>query len=91
MRGKIYFPDHLPPYPNILTDEEGRIFVETYEKGEREGEVILDIFDPEGAFISRKSLKKFQSGIFKNDSLYCVYQKDSDFPLIVSDKVVWTK
>ncbi|MEW6455183.1 MAG: 6-bladed beta-propeller [Acidobacteriota bacterium] len=64
IRGRIYFPDHLPPYHNIFSDEEGRIFVETYEKGEKEGEVIFDIFTPEGVFISRKSLKKFQTGIF---------------------------
>ncbi len=46
----------MPPYEYLLADEDGRIFVVTYEKGPNEGERMCDVFDPEGVFMARVGL-----------------------------------
>jgi len=59
IRDKFYFPKSMPPFHYFLTEEEGRIFVMTYEQGEYPREYIFDIFNEEGVFIGRKSPKDF--------------------------------
>lgn len=56
-RDKIYFPKNFPPYYSFFTDDKGRLFVMTYEKGENPGEYMYDIFNGDGLFIGRKSLR----------------------------------
>jgi hypothetical protein len=50
---KIFFPDYMPPFQYYFTDDIGRLYVMTYEKGEREKEFVFDVFNPDGFFISR--------------------------------------
>ncbi len=96
IRDRFYFPKSMPPFHYFLTDEEGRIFVMTYEEGENSDEYVFDIFNPEGVFICRKNLKDFSKeaglkGKFKNNRLYCVYEKESGFEKLVAYKVIWKK
>ncbi|MDH4271742.1 MAG: 6-bladed beta-propeller, partial [Candidatus Aminicenantes bacterium] len=51
-----YFPNPLPPLNQFFADDEGRIFVMTYEPGANPGEYLWDIFDPDGVFVGRKAL-----------------------------------
>ncbi len=51
-----YFPNPLPPLNQFFADDEGRIFVMTYEPGPNPGEYVWDIFNPDGVFIGRKAL-----------------------------------
>jgi hypothetical protein len=37
IRNKIYFPDAMPPFHAIFSDDKGRLFVMTYEEGENPG------------------------------------------------------
>jgi hypothetical protein len=53
VRNKIYFPDYMPPFQYYFTDDIGRLYVMTYEKGERAKEFVFDVFNPDGFFISR--------------------------------------
>ena len=92
-----YFPDPLPPLNQFFTDNQGRIFVMTYEPGAHPGEYIWDIFNPDGVFIARASLDILWAGLYlgsrytfiKNGQLYFHRVKESGYhELIVSD-VTW--
>ena len=94
IRSKIYFPDAMPPFHSFFADDEGRLFVMTYEKGENPGEFIYDIFDPDGICTGRKSLRILhdESGIqakMKNGRFYCLNEKESGYKELVVSKVIW--
>ena len=94
IRDKIYFPDAMPPFHSFFSDDEGRLFVMTYEKGENAGEFMYDIFDPSGVHIGRKSLIIYhdESGLYakmKNGRFYCLNEKDSGYKELVVSKVIW--
>ena len=96
---KIYFPNYMPPYRCIFSDDEGRLFVMTYEKGKRAGEYIYDIFNAEGQFIGRLGLGNY--GIWdgaivnqfviiaKNNCMYCIRQKESGYKELVVHRMRW--
>jgi hypothetical protein len=93
---KIYFPSSLPPFHYFLMDEKGRLYVMTYEKGVNPGEHMFDIFNPEGIFIGRKSLKGFAilemlplNIKIKNDHFYYIEEKESGFRQVVVYKMNW--
>ncbi|MGD9347488.1 MAG: 6-bladed beta-propeller, partial [Candidatus Aminicenantes bacterium] len=48
LRDPAIIPDHLPPVHAIFSDDEGRLYAVTFEKGERQGEYWCDIFNHEG-------------------------------------------
>lgn len=94
MKKKTYFPSSLPPFHYFLTDEKGRLYVMTYEKGVNPGEYMFDIFNPEGVFVGRKSLKDFSyyqglNGKIKNDHFYCIEEKESSFRQVEVYKMRW--
>ena len=61
---KNYFPDYMPPLNHFFTDENGSLFVMTYESGKKEGEFLYDIFNPEGVFIARMGLSLEWAGMY---------------------------
>ena len=92
-----YFPDPLPPLNQFFADDEGRIFVMTYEPGSNPGEYIWDIFNPDGMFIGRKALNIVWASLYhgprytfvKNGNLYCHQEKESGFHELVVYKMIW--
>lgn len=89
LQRKHYFPDHFHPFKEFWIDDEERIFVETYEKGEKPKEYIVHIFNPEGIFVGSTALKEARARKFKNSRLYCVYRKESGFEELVAYKMTW--
>lgn len=59
IRSKVYFPDAMPPFVSFVTDEEGRVYVLTYESGLRAEEGIIDVFAPDGAFLGKRPIGVF--------------------------------
>jgi hypothetical protein len=53
IKDKIFFPNNMPPFQYFFSDDVGRLYVMTYEKGEEEKDFIYDIFNSGGTFISR--------------------------------------
>lgn len=47
----IDFPDHKPPYTNILVDSEENILVRTSQPWDKRNNMVLDTFDKNGRFI----------------------------------------
>jgi hypothetical protein len=102
LKDVVHFPKYLQPFQFLFTDDEGRLFVMTYEMGENSEEYLFDIFNPEGVFIARKSLDVFLSGnlfepgnpidswaVMKHGRFYCLREKESGFKELVVYKTEW--
>ena len=84
---KNYFPDYMPPLNHFFTDENGRLFVMTYESGKKGGEYLYDIFNPEGVFVGRTELSLEWAGMYlgpkyytvRNNKLYCYQENEEGF------------
>jgi len=98
-KDKLYFPDEMPPFHYFFLDDDGRLYVKTYEKGNKENEYIHDIFNPEGIFIARVSIAGYGSWIYpqltlnrakaKNKRFYCIREKEDGFKELVVYKMRW--
>jgi len=92
-----YFSDPLPPLNQFFADDEGRIFVMTYEAGPNPGEYIWDIFNPDGVFVGRKALNILWASLYmgprytfvKKGRLYCHHEKESGFHELAVYKMIW--
>lgn len=94
IRKKIYFPDSMPPFHSFFTDDEGKLFVMTYEEGENPGEYIYDIFNAAGIFIGRRNLKIFYNTFsiyakIKNRRFYCFNEKETGYKELMVYKMKW--
>jgi len=97
MRKMTTFPESFPPFQSFFVDDMGGLYVMTYKKGESSGDYIFDIFNAEGIFVGRKSLKVFFSFItegflwatVKQNLLYCKNEKESGFKELVVYKMTW--
>jgi hypothetical protein len=94
-----YFPKPMPPLSSFFTDDEGRLFVMTYEAGDRPGEYFCDIFNADGVFIGRKSLDTPWASLYggpkyvmaKKGLLYYNREKESGYNELVIRKIIWKK
>lgn len=96
---RIFFPKYMPPYQSLFCDDQGHIFVMTFEVDEASKSYICDVFNPEGIFISRVSFgnyaewEKIIAGslviIAKNNKVYCRTRKDSGYVNLVVYKMTW--
>ena len=92
---KIYFPDNWHPFQAFFPDEDGRLFVMTYEPGGRQGEFIYDIFNQDGALVTRTSLDAIHYGSgyllarVRGDRLYAAQEKPSGFKQISVYRMTW--
>ncbi len=93
---RSYFPEHFPPFQCAFVDDIGRLFVITNEKGSDPGEYMCDIFNPDGVFIVRASVKGiidlgiiFLPPISRKDLLYCVQQKENGYQELVVYEMIW--
>jgi hypothetical protein len=97
---KVFFPDAMFPIQYYFTDDAGRLYVMTFEKGDGSSSYIYDIFNTEGLFIGRTSLdnsgnesNEIWGGPFdvcaKNDTLYCMRAKESGYRELVVYQMVW--
>ena len=90
---KIDFPEKLSPIQSFFADDEGRIFVMTYEKGENPGEHVFDIYNSDGVFIQRKNLNVLKNWDMqaraKKGRLYCVREKESGYKELAVYRMKW--
>jgi hypothetical protein len=93
---KLYFSKTFPPFQSGFADENGYLFVMTYEKGRDEAEFIYDVFDPDGVFVARTALPNYgrygvaETALFamaRRGRVYCFREKESGFKEIVVYKL----
>lgn len=94
----FYVPKEIPPFNTFFVDDAERLYVMTYEKGFNEGEYIHDVFNSDGIYVSRKSLKNYGKlewelepllAVAKNNRLYCLHEKESGYKELVVYKMIW--
>lgn len=94
-----YFPTPLPPICSFFVDDEGRIFVMTYESGNNPGEYVFDLFNAHGIFFGRKSLNTGWTQFFsqinytkiKKGCLYFYRLKENGYNVLYVQKIIWKK
>jgi hypothetical protein len=97
MRDRFEFAAVWPPIMSFVEDEEGRLFVGTFEKGLNPNENLFDIFSPEGVFIGRVSIacRNAQQeqyslpSMFKGGRLYSINDKDSGYRELTVYRMRW--
>ena len=91
-------PEYWHPFNSFFPDQEGRLYVMTYEKGFKEREFMFDIFSPDGIFIARKSLNiwRTEGGLDRqvhakcqNQRLYVIQEKESGYKKLMVYKMNW--
>jgi hypothetical protein len=98
-KDKLIVPDKMPPFHYFFLDDEGRLYVKTYEKGDNKNECIHDIFNSEGIFIKRMSMAGYGSWMYpgrdlnrakaKNHRFYCIREKESGYKELAVYKMRW--
>jgi len=90
----VYFPEFHPPIQNLVSGDDGFLFVSTFEEGENPGEFMFDIYNDNGVFIGRTSLNIWIWEVhlwakIKASKLYCLKVKDSGFREVVVYNMIW--
>jgi len=89
-REMFEFPKMFPPFQLFTLDENDRIFVRTWEKGQEEDEFVHDIFDHEGRFIAQVT-SKINVSVWKNGKAYAANENEEGFNVIKRYKVNWER
>jgi hypothetical protein len=94
IRNKIYFPANMPAFISFTVDEAGRLFVMTYEEGENPIEFLFDIFNGDGIFVGRKSLRAYHNDLgyhakFRNNRFHSLIEKESGYMELVVYEMYW--
>ena len=85
---KWIIPKYHLPFLKFLTDEEGRIFVLTFEKTEDREKAYWDIFDQEGRYIGRQAFRS-SPYIWKKDKLYSIESDEDGYQYVKRYSVRW--
>lgn len=94
LREIIYFNEVFPPFQTLFSDEAGYLFVVTFEKVKNEGESIIDIFNPDGAFIGRISADILVndnapvSAIVRGGRLHYIQEKANGYKRFIVEKII---
>ena len=97
MMDGIFFHKHCPAFQYFFTDDEGHVFVMTYEESENPREYMYDVFNSSGIFVSRIYLgNKVRRGsiyrkfvMAKNRRLYCLKEKENGQLELVVYRMKW--
>jgi len=84
---KYEFPDYYPPFRYLNVDDEGRIFIRTYET-DKDNSRFYDVFDPEGRYIAKIILKNAPF-FWKNKRLYSVNEDREGYQQVKRYRVTW--
>jgi len=94
---KIQISNHWPPFQYLFTDDEGRLFVMTYEESDKPNQYIYDVFNPDGVFITRISLGNMvffslwdiQYATARKGRIYCLQKKPNGYKELLVYKINW--
>jgi hypothetical protein len=92
----FHVPEHWPPFLAFFVDEEGYLFVRTFEEGRAKGEYVHDVFDPSGAFVGRIGLdldfsREREYAKARRGGLYGFTRDDSGYEQLVVYRMSWNK
>ncbi len=87
----------FPAFDFIFTDEAWCLFVKTFETEKETGHYLIDVFDKQGRFLARTSLRvdHVVTGRWpnlykiKNNHLYAPEHDENGFPVLKRYKIIW--
>lgn len=85
---KLELSSHYAAFVNITLDDEGRIFVNTFENTEEELVPTNEVFDSEGRYIAKISLNAMPL-LWKRGKLYTIEEDEEGFKVVKRYKVTW--
>ena len=95
---RLFARQDMPPFNSFFPDDEGRLFVMTYEQGRSQDEFIHDVFNKDGVLIARVPLGKY--GIMgralnhlrataANGRFYRLRFKENGYPELIIYRMLW--
>lgn len=81
-------PLYHPAFSYLRTDDEGRIFVRTWDKPTSGEGFFYDVFDGEGKYIVRMPLN-FTPHVIKNGEIYTIEEDKEGYQLVKRYNIVW--
>ena len=93
-RDRILFPKFHPAFQSITAGDDGKLLVATFEEGIAPGEFMFDIFNEEGVFTGRKSLRAWiwECHLWAKmigDKFYCLEEKESGYRALIVYDMKW--
>jgi hypothetical protein len=85
-RDLFAFPEYYPPYDSFILDEQGGLFVRTYNKA-KDG-VVVDVFNAEGCFVAQFTTKS-DLKLFKKNKAYGVEMTGEGLLVVKRYGVTW--
>ena len=85
---KIDVSSHHSAYQALLVDDEGRTYVQTWEKVQDKTGYFIDVFDAEGKYIT-KYHQKAMPNILKRGKMYSVEEDENGYQCVKRYKVTW--
>ena len=85
---KVNWDKYHNAFQFINVDDEGRIFVQTYEKTPDGSGYYYDVFDPSGKCIVKMPFR-FRLQIVKKNKLYAIEENEQGFQMVKRYKVTW--
>jgi hypothetical protein len=84
----IEIPPYHPAFSYLRTDDEGRIYVQTWEKPTNVDGFFYDVFDHEGKYIAKIPLN-FLPRVIKNGKIYTIEEDEEGFRHVKRYKFRW--
>ena len=87
-RDEVSIPRYLPPIRWIYADEDGRIYVSTWQRDPESGVALFNVFDPEGRYLC-DYLIPGEPIVFKGGKLYAIVQDAEGIQYIKRYRMIW--
>ena len=85
----VHCPENYPPFRGLFVDEEGRMFLETYEKCEGGGR-YSDVFNSEGKYIAKVRLGIDPVWLWwKKSKLYTIEKDEEGYMFVKRYRATW--
>jgi len=93
IKNKLEFPGVLPPFHNLVSDEEGRIYVFTYNQDEKSRDYRVEIFEKDGEYKTHLFFKyppyTRHALCIRNGRYYYAYEDYEGNQKMVAFKIIW--
>ena len=85
---KIEAPAYHSAYQGLCIDDEGMIYVQTWEKAENRTGYFVDVFDAEGKYMTKIHLEALPL-ILKKGTMYTIEEYEDGYQYVKRYKVTW--
>lgn len=92
MKSRMTIPKYHNAFLWISADDEGKIFVQTWERTYNRDGYLFDIFDQEGKYLAKVPIPAKSTKyplIFKKNKLFTIEEDEEGFQVVKRYKVTW--